>query len=182
MRSLTTQEDMKRGALIMSEQVNRKLIHTFRYRRGRLPLGVRCGKSCRARRINHARPELKTGGFSGDEDDLIIKLHALLGNRWSLIAGRLPGRSDDQVRNHWNSHLKRKLMNMGMDPSNHRLNHHNHCFCGREPHNNAMADIAYKADDESSASHSTGPSDHGIVPVDPMPPTASLLERIINVS
>ncbi|XP_010552728.1 PREDICTED: transcription repressor MYB6 isoform X4 [Tarenaya hassleriana] len=147
MRSLTTQEDMKRGALIMSEQVNRKLIHTFRYRRGRLPLGgVRCGKSCRARRINHARPELKTGGFSGDEDDLIIKLHALLGNRWSLIAGRLPGRSDDQ------------------------------------PHNNAMADIAYKADDESSASHSTGPSDHGIVPVDPMPPTASLLERIINVS
>ncbi|KAK9951152.1 hypothetical protein M0R45_006611 [Rubus argutus] len=57
-----------------------------------------------------------------DEEDLIIKLHALLGNRWSLIAGRLPGRTDNEVKNYWNSHIRKKLMKMGIDPNNHRLN------------------------------------------------------------
>jgi myb proto-oncogene protein len=41
--------------------------------------------------------------------------------RWSLIAGRLPGRTDNEVKNYWNSHLRRKLINMGIDPSNHSL-------------------------------------------------------------
>lgn len=81
----------------------------------------RCGKSCRLRWINYLRPDLKRGNFDEDEEDLIIKLHALLGNRWSLIAGRLPGRTDNEVKNYWNSHLRRKLINMGIDPNNHRL-------------------------------------------------------------
>lgn len=81
----------------------------------------RCGKSCRLRWINYLRPDLKRGNFAEDEEELIIKLHALLGNRWSLIAGRLPGRTDNEVKNYWNSHLRRKLMNMGIDPNNHRL-------------------------------------------------------------
>ncbi|XAR72264.1 hypothetical protein NMG60_11018845 [Bertholletia excelsa] len=68
------------------------------------------------------RPDLKRGNFAEDEEDLIIKLHALLGNRWSLIAGRLPGRTDNEVKNYWNSHLRRKLISMGIDPNNHRLN------------------------------------------------------------
>ncbi|XP_043703042.1 transcription factor MYB8-like [Telopea speciosissima] len=83
---------------------------------------LRCGKSCRLRWINYLRPDLKRGNFAEDEEDLIIKLHALLGNRWSLIAGRLPGRTDNEVKNYWNSHLRRKLINMGIDPNNHRLN------------------------------------------------------------
>ncbi|KAK8529257.1 hypothetical protein V6N13_102190 [Hibiscus sabdariffa] len=82
---------------------------------------LRCGKSCRLRWINYLRPDLKRGNFTEDEEDLIIKLHALLGNRWSLIAGRLPGRTDNEVKNYWNSHLRRKLMKMGIDPNNHRL-------------------------------------------------------------
>ncbi|KAI3443300.1 uncharacterized protein J3R85_000231 [Psidium guajava] len=75
---------------------------------------LRCGKSCRLRWLNYLRPDLKRGNFGEDEDDLIIKLHALLGNRWSLIAGRLPGRTDNEVKNYWNSHLRRKLLNKGV--------------------------------------------------------------------
>ncbi|KAI4357679.1 hypothetical protein L6164_001613 [Bauhinia variegata] len=82
---------------------------------------LRCGKSCRLRWINYLRPDVKRGNFADDEEDLIIKLHALLGNRWSLIAGRLPGRTDNEVKNYWNSHLRRKLIKMGIDPNNHRI-------------------------------------------------------------
>ncbi|KAK7305726.1 hypothetical protein VNO77_43636 [Canavalia gladiata] len=81
----------------------------------------RCGKSCRLRWINYLRPDIKRGNFAQDEEDLIIKLHALLGNRWSLIAGRLPGRTDNEVKNYWNSHIRRKLIKMGIDPNNHKL-------------------------------------------------------------
>ncbi|XP_022737795.1 transcription factor WER-like [Durio zibethinus] len=69
----------------------------------------RCGKSCRLRWINYLSPGVKRGDFSEEENDLIIRLHNLLGNRWSLIAGRVPGRTDNQVKNHWNTHLSKKL-------------------------------------------------------------------------
>ncbi|XP_027331289.1 myb-related protein 308-like [Abrus precatorius] len=82
---------------------------------------LRCGKSCRLRWLNYLRPDIKRGIFAEDEEDLIIKLHALLGNRWSLIAGRLPGRTDNEVKNYWNSHIRRKLLKMGIDPNNHKL-------------------------------------------------------------
>nr|UNZ81758.1 transcription factor MYB 4 [Rheum palmatum] len=81
---------------------------------------LRCGKSCRLRWINYLRPDIKRGNFAQDEEDLIIKLHALLGNRWSLIAGRLPGRTDNEVKNYWNSHVRKKLIKMGIDPNNHK--------------------------------------------------------------
>ncbi|EXB82595.1 Transcription factor WER [Morus notabilis] len=69
----------------------------------------RCGKSCRLRWLNYLSPSVKRGSFSEEEEDLIIRLHKLLGNRWSLIAGRVPGRTDNQVKNHWNTHLSKKL-------------------------------------------------------------------------
>ncbi|CAI8618483.1 unnamed protein product [Vicia faba] len=84
---------------------------------------LRCGKSCRLRWMNYLRPDLKRGNFAEDEEDLIIKLHALLGNRWSLIAGRLPGRTDNEVKNYWNTHIRKKLISMGIDQNNHGLNH-----------------------------------------------------------
>ncbi|EOA17172.1 hypothetical protein CARUB_v10005438mg [Capsella rubella] len=80
----------------------------------------RCGKSCRLRWINYLRPDLKRGNFTLDEDDLIIKLHSLLGNKWSLIATRLPGRTDNEIKNYWNTHVKRKLLRKGIDPATHR--------------------------------------------------------------
>ncbi|KAI4303623.1 hypothetical protein MLD38_039231 [Melastoma candidum] len=72
---------------------------------------LRCGKSCRLRWMNYLRPDIKRGNITPDEDDLIMRLHSLLGNRWSLIAGRLPGRTDNEIKNHWNSHLCKKLKN-----------------------------------------------------------------------
>ncbi|KAJ8760428.1 hypothetical protein K2173_015095 [Erythroxylum novogranatense] len=81
---------------------------------------LRCGKSCRLRWINYLRPDLKRGNFTEEEDELIIKLHSLLGNKWSLIAGRLPGRTDNEIKNYWNTHIKRKLINRGIDPQTHR--------------------------------------------------------------
>ncbi|XP_031259369.1 transcription factor MYB3-like [Pistacia vera] len=120
-------QDMNKGA--WSKEEDRKLIdYVTKHGEGKwrsLPQAaglLRCGKSCRLRWINYLRPDLKRGNFGEDEEDLIVKLHALLGNRWSLIAGRLPGRTDNEVKNYWNSHLRRKLVSMGINPDNHRIN------------------------------------------------------------
>ncbi|XP_042478985.1 transcription factor MYB1-like [Macadamia integrifolia] len=69
----------------------------------------RCRKSCRLRWLNYLHPDIKRGDFAVDEVDLIIRLHRLLGNRWTLIAGRIPGRTANDVKNFWNSHLSKKL-------------------------------------------------------------------------
>ncbi|KAI4323402.1 hypothetical protein L6164_023012 [Bauhinia variegata] len=71
----------------------------------------RCGKSCRLRWINYLRPDLKRGAFSPQEEELIIHLHSILGNRWSQIAARLPGRTDNEIKNFWNSTLKKRIKN-----------------------------------------------------------------------
>ncbi|KAL6497910.1 hypothetical protein OROHE_026756 [Orobanche hederae] len=81
---------------------------------------LRCGKSCRLRWINYLRPDLKRGNFTDEEDEIIIKLHSLLGNKWSLIAGKLPGRTDNEIKNYWNTHIRRKLLVQGIDPTTHR--------------------------------------------------------------
>ncbi|KAJ9702102.1 hypothetical protein PVL29_004035 [Vitis rotundifolia] len=68
----------------------------------------RCGKSCRLRWLNYLRPDIKRGNMSPEEEDLIIRLHRLLGNRWSLIAGRIPGRTDNEIKNYWNTNFAKK--------------------------------------------------------------------------
>nr|URY18929.1 MYB protein [Zanthoxylum bungeanum] len=81
---------------------------------------LRCGKSCRLRWTNYLRPDLKRGLLSEYEEKIIIDLHAQLGNRWSKIASHLPGRTDNEIKNHWNTHIKKKLRKLGIDPLNHK--------------------------------------------------------------
>ncbi|XP_042005349.1 transcription factor MYB58-like [Salvia splendens] len=69
---------------------------------------LRCGKSCRLRWINYLRPDVKRGNFTPDEENTIIQLHNSIGNKWSKIASCLSGRTDNEIKNVWNTHLKKR--------------------------------------------------------------------------
>ncbi|XP_051146627.1 transcription factor MYB61-like [Andrographis paniculata] len=112
---------------LWSPEEDEKLVnHITRYGHGcwssvpKLAGLQRCGKSCRLRWINYLRPDLKRGTFSQEEEDLIVDLHSVLGNRWSQIAAQLPGRTDNEIKNLWNSSIKKKLRLKGIDPTTHR--------------------------------------------------------------
>ncbi|KAE8673777.1 MYB308 protein [Hibiscus syriacus] len=70
---------------------------------------LRCSKSCRLRWTNYLRPGIKRGNFTPHEESMIIHLQALLGNKWAAIASYLPQRTDNDIKNYWNTHLKKKL-------------------------------------------------------------------------
>ncbi|GMG99566.1 hypothetical protein Nepgr_001406 [Nepenthes gracilis] len=101
----------------------------------------RCGKSCRLRWRNYLRPDLKRGKFTEEEDELIINLHSLLGNKWSLIATQLAGRTDNEIKNYWNTHIKRKLLSRGIDPQTHRTLNAASSFTPHNTNNFQLLDI-----------------------------------------
>ncbi|CAA6669529.1 unnamed protein product [Spirodela intermedia] len=116
---LPPEEGVKRGAWTSQED---KLLSEYIAAHGlgrwrSLPKNAgarlnRCPKSCRLRWLNYLRPGIKRGNITEEEEELIIRLHNLLGNRWvlswSLIAGRLPGRTDNEIKNYWNTCLRKK--------------------------------------------------------------------------
>ncbi|KAJ9550711.1 hypothetical protein OSB04_014756 [Centaurea solstitialis] len=81
----------------------------------------RCGKSCRLRWLNYLRPNIKHGGFSEEEDNIICSLYISIGSRWSIIAAQLPGRTDNGIKNYWNTRLKKKLLRRCKQPQPDRL-------------------------------------------------------------
>ncbi|KAK8953076.1 Transcription factor RAX3 [Platanthera guangdongensis] len=98
----------------------------------------RCGKSCRLRWLNYLRPNIKHGGFSEEEDRVICSLYVSIGSRWSIIAAQLPGRTDNDIKNYWNTRLKKKLLGRRRDSNqNPNPNSNNH-----NPNNGALSSSA----------------------------------------
>ncbi|KAK1369341.1 Transcription factor MYB [Heracleum sosnowskyi] len=111
----------------------------------------RCGKSCRLRWINYLRPDLKRGSFTEQEERTIIDVHRILGNRWAQIAKHLPGRTDNEVKNFWNSCIKKKLIAQGLDPNTHNLlSLHQNPNNGNNACNTKAADLVFSVSTTSS--------------------------------
>ncbi|RWR79500.1 transcription repressor MYB6-like protein [Cinnamomum micranthum f. kanehirae] len=126
-RPCCTKEGVNRGAWsVQEDRILTSYIKTHGEGKWRdLPKRAglrRCGKSCRLRWLNYLRPDIKRGNISPEEEDLIFRLHKLLGNRWSLIAGRLPGRTDNEIKNYWNTCLSKRMKDYSSKP---HIQHHN---------------------------------------------------------
>ncbi|KAM0952745.1 putative transcription factor MYB-HB-like family [Dioscorea sansibarensis] len=112
---------------------------------------LRCGKSCRLRWTNYLRPDLKRGLLSDSEEKLVIDLHAQLGNRWSKIASQLPGRTDNEIKNHWNTHIKKKLRKMGIDPMTHKPISNNIISSSTHDHDQVTQEQAHEHEQQASS-------------------------------
>ncbi|XP_034679221.1 transcription factor MYB26-like [Vitis riparia] len=147
----------------------------------------RCGKSCRLRWINYLRPELKRGSFSAQEEQIIIDVHRILGNRWAQIAKHLPGRTDNEVKNFWNSCIKKKLISQGLDPKTHNLisshqrNTSNKVVCSLpQPHQQPFPvfTVNQQMTDDASMEVNRLPP---FVTLPPLPPTQPSLQQTMAI-
>ncbi|XP_047174595.1 transcription factor MYB59-like [Vigna umbellata] len=106
-------EEMRRGP--WTEEEDLKLVYfvnMFGDRRWDFIAKVsglnRTGKSCRLRWVNYLHPDLKRGKLTSQEEHLVMELHSKWGNRWSRIARKLPGRTDNEIKNFWRTFMRKK--------------------------------------------------------------------------
>ncbi|XAR65432.1 hypothetical protein NMG60_11009561 [Bertholletia excelsa] len=148
----------------------------------------RCGKSCRLRWTNHLRPDLRRESFTPQEEELIIRLHAAIGNRWSMIAPQLPGRTDNDVKNYWNTKLRKKLTEMGIDPVTHKPFSQiiaDYGSIGGLPRSATRTRSLTRDLKEALASKSSDQAlvpAEGLIPTYPIPETAMAIENTTNNS
>ncbi|KAL6525522.1 Myb-related protein [Orobanche hederae] len=135
---------------------------------------LRCSKSCRLRWTNYLRPGIKRGNFTPHEEGMIIHLQALLGNKWAAIATYLPQRTDNDIKNYWNTHLKKKLKKLhqsaGFEPHDHMINNNNNSIdveTNRIKHDQNQSVYASSAENISrllqgwmTSSSSSSPANH----------------------
>ncbi|CAA0825523.1 myb domain protein 106 [Striga hermonthica] len=128
----------------------------------------RCGKSCRLRWTNYLRPDIKRGKMSSHEEQTIIRLHALLGNKWSAIAAQLPKRTDNEIKNYWNTRLKKRLARMGIDPTTHKPKNTN---SAQSQHSTILSHMAqWEAARLEAEARASRPHQLRRFPIRPLPP------------
>ncbi|KAM5550458.1 transcription factor MYB60 [Rosa sericea] len=135
---------------------------------------LRCSKSCRLRWTNYLRPGIKRGNFTPHEEGMIIHLQALLGNKWAAIASYLPQRTDNDIKNYWNTHLKKKLKKIQS-----AVDHHHHQY--PQAHNNILGSSVSDST-TSNSTHHQYPHRNNVNDITSHASTTTLSLRSINQS